>query len=274
MTADRPRPAASRGGRSPPPPKATRDALGQPAARETPAFGPIKTRRVFEEICAQIRKELATGKLGPGDKLPAERDLARQFGVSRTAVREALRSLEIAGVIALHKGVKGGAFIQEGNPTAVTQSIRDMLSLGRISLDNLTEARTLLQQVVIRLACERATEADFAKLERIIDQTAIADSFPDRLDAAAQFYIAVAQATRNEVFVVVVDAMYEILRHFMANAGPTPKLELIESRRRFLRHYRARDAEAAAAEMTVHLTKLHRHLMKHQRQAEAARGAA
>jgi GntR family transcriptional repressor for pyruvate dehydrogenase complex len=245
-----------------------------PPLPKQPRFGPVKTRRVFEEICAQIRKELATGKLSPGDKLPAERDLAQQFGVSRTAVREALRSLEIAGVIALQKGVKGGAFIQKGNSAAVTQSIRDMLSLGRVSLDNLTEARTLIQQVVIRLACERATEDDFAKLERIIDQTALADSFSDRLDASAQFYVAVAQATRNEVFVVVVDAMYDILRHFIADAGPTPKLELIDARRRFLKHFRARNAEAAAAELTAHLTKLHRHILKHRRRTEATRGAA
>lgn len=242
-------------------------------ARRQPTFEPVRPRRVFEEICAQIRKELATGKLGPGDKLPAERELAQQFGVSRVAVREALRSLEIAGVITLQKGVKGGAFIQSGNSAVVTQSIRDMLSLGRISLDNLTEARTLIQEVVIRLACERATEADFARLEQITDRTATAESFPDRLDAAAEFYMAMARATRNEVFVVVVDAMYEILRHFMANAGPTPKIELIESRRRFLKHFRTRNVAAAAAEMTAHLTKLHRHLLKHQRQAATARSA-
>jgi GntR family transcriptional repressor for pyruvate dehydrogenase complex len=244
-----------------------------PSERAQPSFAPVRPRRVFEEICAQIRKELATGKLGPGDKLPAERELAQQFGVSRVAVREALRSLEIGGVITLHKGVKGGAFIQSGSSAAVTQSMSDMLSLGRISLDNLTEARTLIQEVVIRLACERATEADFARLEAIIDRTAVADSFPDRLEAAAEFYVAMARATRNEVLVVVVDAMYDILRHFMTNAGPTPKIELIESRRRFLRHFRERNAKAAAAEMTAHLTKLHRHLLRHQRQAAPARRA-
>ena len=134
-----------------------------------PAFGPVKTRRVFEEICDQIRREVAAGTLRPGDKLPAERELALQFGASRTAVREALRSLEIAGVVGLQKGVKGGAFILDGNPTAVTQSIHDMLALGRISLDNLTEARMLTEQVVIRLACERATEEDFDALDRNID---------------------------------------------------------------------------------------------------------
>ena len=73
-----------------------------------PPFGPVRTRRVFEDICDQIRGQVLGGILRPGDKLPAERELAEQFGVSRTAVREALRSLEIAGVVKLQKGVKGG----------------------------------------------------------------------------------------------------------------------------------------------------------------------
>ena len=70
---------------------------------------PRLRRRIFEEICDQIRRDMAASKLCPGDKLPAERELAQQFGVSRNAVREALRSLEVAGIVRLQKGVKGGA---------------------------------------------------------------------------------------------------------------------------------------------------------------------
>jgi DNA-binding GntR family transcriptional regulator len=65
--------------------------------------------------------------------------------------------------------------------------------------------------------------------------------------------------------------MTEILRHFVAKAGPAPKLDLIEHRRRFLKYLRARDAAKASEEMTVHLTKLHRHLMRHERKTGGAR---
>jgi len=127
-------------------------------------------RRAFEEICERIRAQLAAGKLKPGDKLPPERELALKLGVSRAAVREALRSLEIAGVVGLHKGARGGAFILKGDPDLVTRSIRDMFHLGRISLDNLTEARTMIMQVAIQLASERIRPTTVAALERNVDR--------------------------------------------------------------------------------------------------------
>src|SRR5258708_20009789 len=98
-----------------------------------PDFGPIKPKRVFEEICERIRNELSSGALRPGDKLPPERELAEQFGVSRTAVREAFRSLERSGLIGLQKGAKGGAFILQSNPT-VHQPPYDILSPRHIPL--------------------------------------------------------------------------------------------------------------------------------------------
>jgi len=67
-------------------------------------FDTVKSARLFEEICDQVRSRLSQGRIRPGDKLPPERTLADQFGVSRAAVREALRALEVSGLIELRKG--------------------------------------------------------------------------------------------------------------------------------------------------------------------------
>ncbi|HEY9280152.1 MAG TPA: winged helix-turn-helix domain-containing protein, partial [Eoetvoesiella sp.] len=75
-----------------------------------PSFSPIRPQRAFEEVCEQIRREVAAGTLRPGDRLPPERELAEQLGVSRTAIREALRSLENAGLVQCQQGMGGGAF--------------------------------------------------------------------------------------------------------------------------------------------------------------------
>jgi DNA-binding FadR family transcriptional regulator len=76
-------------------------------------FQPIRTRRVHEEICSQVLRSLSAGRLKPGDKLPGVAELAQEFGVSRAGVREALHALEHAGIVALHRGARGGAFIQQ-----------------------------------------------------------------------------------------------------------------------------------------------------------------
>src|ERR1700733_14479982 len=152
---------------------------GAPAV---PKFRPIHTRRAFEEICERIREQLALGVLKPGDKLPPERDLAQQLGVSRNVLREALRSLEMAGVLRLQKGVKGGAFIQEGDTGRMNDVMQDMLSLGTISVRELSEARIHVIDLVVRLACANARQPDFEVLEANIERTELATSEGRMLD--------------------------------------------------------------------------------------------
>lgn len=230
-----------------------------------PRFQPIHTRRIFEEICDQIRAELASGSLRPGDKLPAERELAEQFGVSRLAVREALRSLEVSGIIALQKGVKGGAFIREGSPERLTQSMRDMFYLGRISLRSLTEARVAIMQMVIPFACERATEEDFAAIERNVERTdaALANGHEARLASATEFYRLIAACARNEALQMIVDLVTDIVLEQVIRLNPEPMTDLTKMRRRFLRHFRARDAQSATADVVAHLKRLQRYLAQY-----------
>ncbi len=226
-------------------------------------FTPIHTRRAFEEICQRIREQLAAGALKPGDKLPAERELAQQLGVGRNALREALRSLEIAGIVRLQKGVKGGAFIDEGDPGRMDQVVQDMLSLGSISIDELTEARVHIQDLVVRLVCARATNADFDALEANIshtEQMTAAGQFLDRVECSREFYSLLAAATRNQVLSMMVHSLTEILMKFIyarVAAGGTPQPRLVEKRRDFLAALRARDTVRATRLMTAHLKSVH-----------------
>jgi DNA-binding FadR family transcriptional regulator len=234
----------------------------KPSKSPALVFQPISRPRAFEEICDRIRHQLSIGALQPGDKLPAERELAQQLGVSRSALREALRSLEIAGIVVLRKGVTGGAFIRPGDPTTMTRVMQDLVHLGSISLADLTEARVMIQTAVVRMACERATEADIEKIAENIENTAEMTRLgrhEDRLRFAMEFYRLLALSTRNEIMTMLVDALTVILLRFLSgirNGAPQPGL--IESRRRFLRHLKARDAAKASREIELHLTKLHK----------------
>jgi GntR family transcriptional repressor for pyruvate dehydrogenase complex len=227
-------------------------------------FKPEATPRAFDTICRKIRDMLAAGTLKPGDKLPAERQLAEQLGVGRSALREALRTLEASGILTLKKGAYGGAFVREGDPSRVALVIQDLLYLGSISVDNLTEARVLLQDVIVRLACQRATSADLAALDKNVDLTeklTKESRFDERLEVSIQFYQLLAAAAHNPVLSITVDAMaiilLRILRILRSNGVSKPQTNLVEKRRAFMDKLRAHDADAAAAELKAHLISVH-----------------
>jgi len=249
-----------------------------PAAkdRSQPRFAPIRTKRVFEEICEQVRREMAAGSLRPGDKLPPERELALKLGVSRAAVREALRSLEIAGVVGLHKGAHGGAFILKGDPDIVTRSIRDMFHLGRISLDNLTEARTLVMQTAMELVCERIRPTAVAALERNVDRLMTlpaSGKASERVAISAEFYRLISQATDNTVLQVIIEALSEIVLQQVEQSNIEFFPNLIAHRRRLVAHIAKRQVDDAKREMTEHLQRLRRHLMRAERTAADSKAA-
>ena len=234
-----------------------------------PSFKPVRSRRIFEEICASVRQQLITGEIKPGDRLPAERDLAEQFAVSRTAVREAMRALEIAGIVVLRNGRHGGAFITEAGAGQVTRSFQDMLDFGRVSLAKLLEARLLVMDVVVRAACARMTAGDVAKLEsNVADTVALteAGAHEERTLKAVEFSTLLADATGNPVLSAVLEAMASVIRGFVVIAGPPPHDPLVESRRRLIGQLANGDVEAACATMRAYLTDLNEHLLRTERE--------
>jgi GntR family transcriptional regulator, transcriptional repressor for pyruvate dehydrogenase complex len=231
-----------------------------------PRFQPIRQHRTFEEICRRIRTHLAEGGLKPGDKLPDERELAAQLGVGRNALREALRSLEVAGLVERRKGAKGGAFIREGDTDRMDQVMRDLLSVGSISVADLAEARIHILELVVRLVCERAVDGDFEALEDNIERTrqiTLSGRYLDRVECSREFYRLLGEATHNPVLAMIVHALSEILMQFVyarVAAGGKPHPRLVQTRRDFVEALRDRDSTLATYLMRKHLEAVHRML--------------
>jgi DNA-binding FadR family transcriptional regulator len=222
-------------------------------------FAPIAPQRAFEEIATQIRDLVASGKLRPGDRLPAERDLSVKFNVSRNTLREALRALELSGMIELRKGATGGAFVLPGSSGVVVNGLRDLYHLGAITPQHLTEARIWLSAIVVRVACERLTEEDLLALERNVQAAAAAQkagNFGARADLHREFHKLLAAATRNPILEITMEGVMEVMRQFVQGIGPSENPYTLPSRRRLLKHLRARDADAAVAEMSKFLERL------------------
>jgi GntR family transcriptional repressor for pyruvate dehydrogenase complex len=245
-------------------------------------FRPIKAPRAFEEIADQIRMELSNRRLRPGDRLPAERALAEQFGVSRNTLREALRSLENSGLLRLQKGATGGAFVREGTGDAIITGLLDMFHLGAIQPEHLTEARVLIESIAVRAACERATTEDLEALKANVASAERAarekTNFYDQAAIHLDFHRIIARATKNPVMVIVMEALLDVMQHFIRAIGQVGQMRnpwVIPSRRRFMKHFEARESDAAVAEMEQHLERLNRYylsLVKEKDRAEAANG--
>lgn len=222
-------------------------------------FDPIKRRRLSDQVSAEIQVRIDSGQLQSGDKLPPERELAESFGVSRGAVREALRNLERSGLVALQSGSRGGAFIGQGDPKLIGDSFRNLYRLGSVSLDELTEARLWLASTVVRIACERITDVDLEVLTANVDEAERlikARRYEEKIDVQIEFHNLLARTTRNAVMVMLMGATMEVMRDFARAAGPERNDLTIRARRRLLAALGKRDAEAAVAAMTDHLEDL------------------
>lgn len=245
-------------------------------ASPAPSFRAIRSTRAFEEIAAQIRQELSEGRLKVGSRLPSERALSEQFGVSRNTLREALRSLEHAGLVRLQKGASGGAFITEGSGEAITTGLMDMYHVGSIQPAQLTEARIWLESIVVREACLRATPADLQELNENIknaEEATAAGDFNRRAGLNIDFHRILARMTGNPIMVIVMDGVLSVLRHYVESLGEYENAFVLPSRRRFMKFMEARDVEGAIAEMEASLKRVQRSYLS-QAAAAAAKAPA
>lgn len=236
-----------------------------------PLFKRVRPRRGFEHVSEQIREAVASGRLKPGQRLPAEREMAQIFGVSRQGVREALRGLEMSGMVESRPGVNGGVFILPGDPDIVTRAVGDLASLGVLSSESLLEARILLTSDVIRLVCKRATEEDYEKLEADVaaveqHQDSIGEVGSARTVRVTNFYSLLALATHNEVLVMLMNSLTDVVQARLNKAGPRPLTDVGQMRRKLIKLLRKGDADAAVKEMTAHLNRVEELLIEREAQ--------
>lgn len=224
-------------------------------------FGPVRRVRAFEDIAEQIREQLRQGTFVPGQRLASERELCERFQVSRNTLREALRSLESAGVLQSRKGAGGGAFVVQAKGDAMITGLSDMYQLKFIKPAELTEARIWVESAAIRAAASRVTADELEAMAANIDQgeaAGKAGDFETRIRLNLDFHRILAKATRNAVMVTLMEALLQATYQIILKVGPYDNSFVPRSRRRFLKLLAAGQTEEAVAEMERQLNRMQR----------------
>ena len=223
-------------------------------------YAHIHTGRLYEQIVEQIEARIVRGELQVGDQLPAERELAAQFGVSRTAVREAVKALHQKGLVEVAVG--RGTFIADQTAHAVRHSLDFMLKIGaEDGCKNLTEVREILEPEIAALSATRATEAHRAAMRQAIAtmDTALNDA-DTYIEADLDFHLALAQATQNDLIFTLLDPIVDLLREhrkkIFKRAGAPQRGQVYH--KRILRAVEQHDSETARKTMRAHLAQVRR----------------
>lgn len=226
--------------------------LGTPAA--------IPRRKLADEVLERLLAMIESGQYAAGDQLPSERDLMLNFEVGRPAVREALQSLQSMGRITISHGERArivpltpaGMFDQIG------RTARHLLSSSPQTLEQLKEARLMFEVAMVRLAAQKATDADVEKLRALIAALEKArKQGGEFLTADMAFHQTIAAVSGNPIFAAVSSAMLGWLADFHSELVRWQGAEdvTVNEHRAICERIAARDEEGAAKAMTDHLTR-------------------
>ncbi len=214
---------------------------------------PIRRDRLYQGIVAQIEGLLERGEIKPGDQLPPERQLAEQFQVSRASVREALRSLELLGVVETRAG--GGTFVRMARPDDLTKPLARVIARGH-ELKDVIDVRGLVEPAVAERAARNITAAELAELREILGaqerKVAAGDPY---IEEDTRFHEVIGTAARNELLVTVLGVIWDVLRSSREDWLLTEKRahESLEAHRRILAALERHDPAAARAAAAEHI---------------------
>jgi GntR family transcriptional regulator, transcriptional repressor for pyruvate dehydrogenase complex len=226
-----------------------------------------------DQVVAHVRSLIERGTLRRGDRLPAERDLASQIGVSRPSVRAGLHALAAMGVVRSRHG--SGTFIPDGPPALAPEPLSFLAALHGFSRDEMYEARRVLEIAVAGMAAERATPEQLAAMaDEVTSLFALMNDPQAFLVHDVGFHRGVAASSGNPILAALIEMVsalyYERRRTTAARAANRDLHAAAEAHRRIYRAIRAHDVEAARRAMHDHLVEASRYQAQEMASAPSA----
>ena len=235
----------------------------------------VREAGLADRVAAHVTERVLDGTLPRGTRLPPERVLAEQYGVSRTVIREAVRTLVSKGLLETRGG--SGTYVRSPDPTAVAASMSLLLRLHHggtpVPYDKVHEVRCVLEIEIAALAARRARPADISALEHEVARQRQADHDRDAYVASdVAFHAALAAATHNELFPVLLNSISDVMAEIrrLGFAVPGTHENALMHHERILTAVKAGDALAASRAMKAHLRDSQR-VLRQGLELEAAR---
>lgn len=220
-------------------------------------LGPVAVPKASDVLAAQLREHILSGKLAEGSPLPVERELAASVGLSRGTVRDALRVLEIEGLVTTRPGRSGGSFVRRPDATTLQRSLNVLMSTRGMRFSSLLEIRDALEPAAAELAARNRTDDDLMRLEtvsQLLQQST--DDIPEFLQHNVEWHVAVVAASHNEIMQIILDSLSRaILKATDISDFNTARTmhDTLVAHDRILSAIRAGDAERAASAMRKHV---------------------
>jgi GntR family transcriptional repressor for pyruvate dehydrogenase complex len=214
--------------------------------------GTISDGRITARLISRIKSMIADGALTPGAKFPPERDLAIKFSANRTSVRQALKVLEIMGVLTQRVG--DGTYLSNSAETILNEPLDFLVLLDDLSHHELFETRLIVEPELTARAAQRATAEDIAALRAAVSAMEKSRNTQERLTADMAFHDAVFRASGNRICQLLFKQIHRTVLTSMSHLSHRVSLEQpLMYHRRIYKAIRERDAEAARQAMREHI---------------------
>lgn len=184
-------------------------------------FAQIKrSTNLSEEIALNIKESILSQNYGPGDGLPNENMLASQFGVSRVVIREALKGLKSAGLIEIRRGPKGGPFVCQLDKLNFGEQFSDMVRLRRMTVEQLFEARLLIEPEIIRLVLKHINNEEIETLHHLASRGKTETDLEKRKDLNMEFHRHLGKVSGNAFYALFIDSSLDFVDRFLSVITP------------------------------------------------------
>ena len=229
----------------------------KPSRRSPITLSPLEVPKASDVLAHELRERILEGEFEEGTALPPERDLVQQAGMSRTTVREALRILEVQGLVRIKAGRAGGAFVQRPDRQSMADSAALLIRGRQIRSAALMETREALEPECAYLAARYRTDADMEEIEAA--NRAIAEPDTDLahfLEANLRWHLAVATASHNEILAGLMIALSQAIYRLTESEGvvdETVRQETLRAHDRVTDAIRDGDGDAARRRMSRHV---------------------